>query len=162
MEKITSFTIDHKKLNPGLYVSRIDRFGTEPVTTFDIRLKKPNTGDVLSTAAAHAIEHLGATFLRNDAEFKDRVVYFGPMGCRTGFYALLHGEYKPMDIAKLMQNMFRFIAEYEGEIPGASEVECGNYRDMDLKMAKQEAKHYYENTLMNLSSENTVYPSQMA
>lgn len=142
MQKITSFTIDHTKLNEGLYVSRTDLFGTETVTTFDIRMKKPNTDDVLSTTSAHTIEHLGATFLRNDPLWKDRTIYFGPMGCRTGFYAVFHGKFSSHDALDVIKKLFAFIIEYKGGVPGASAIECGNYRDLSLAEAKKDAAAY--------------------
>ena len=142
MEKIASFTIDHLRLQPGLYVSRADRIGSETVTTFDLRITKPNDEPVMNTAEIHAIEHLGATYLRNDPEWKDRVVYFGPMGCRTGFYLLLAGELTSRDVRKLVTDCFRFIRDYEGQIPGASPKDCGNYLDLNLPMAKYWAARY--------------------
>ena len=138
MEKITSFTIDHIRLQPGLYVSRKDAVGSETVTTFDLRLTSPNEEPVMNTAEVHTIEHLAATFLRNDPAWKDRVLYFGPMGCRTGFYLLTRGL-TPAQALQLTVESFRFMAAFEGDVPGASEVECGNYRDMDLPAAKAEA-----------------------
>ena len=138
MEKITSFTINHLKLLPGIYVSRKDKAGDGIITTFDIRMTRPNFEPVMNTAEIHTIEHLAATFLRNHDGIKDRVIYFGPMGCRTGFYLLTRGL-TPADALKLTVESFRFMAAFEGDIPGASEVECGNYRDMDLPAAKAEA-----------------------
>ena len=138
MEKITSFTIDHIRLQPGLYVSRKDAVGSETVTTFDLRLTSPNEEPVMNTAEVHTIEHLAATFLRNAPAWKDRVLYFGPMGCRTGFYLLTRGL-TPAEALELTVESFRFMAGFEGAVPGASEVECGNYRDMDLPAAKAEA-----------------------
>ena len=138
MEKITSFTIDHLRLKPGLYVSRVDSVGAQAVTTFDLRITKPNDEPVMNTAEVHTIEHLGATYLRNDPAWKERVLYFGPMGCRTGFYLLTRGL-TPAQALELTVDSFRFMAAFEGDIPGASEVECGNYRDMDLPAAKAEA-----------------------
>ena len=140
MERIASFSVDHTKLEPGVYVSRSDtdeKTGCV-TTTFDLRMTAPNREPVMDTAAVHAIEHLGATFLRNDEEWKDRVIYFGPMGCRTGFYLLTRGL-TPAQALELTVDSFRFMAAFEGDIPGASEVECGNYRDMDLPAAKAEA-----------------------
>ena len=142
MEKITSFTIDHIKLQPGLYVSRKDRVGSETVTTFDLRLTSPNEEPVMNTAEVHAMEHLGATFLRNDPVWKDRVLYFGPMGCRTGFYLLLTGDYTPRDVLPLVTDCFRFIRDYQGEIPGACARDCGNYLDMNLSMANYWGNRY--------------------
>ena len=138
MDKITSFTIDHLKLLPGVYVSRKDRVGDQVITTFDIRMTRPNYEPVMNTAEVHTIEHLAATWLRNNEEWKDRVLYFGPMGCRTGFYLLTRGL-TPAQALELTVDSFRFMAAFEGDIPGASEVECGNYRDMDLPAAKAEA-----------------------
>ena len=138
MEKITSFTIDHLKLQPGLYVSRKDRVGEETVTTFDLRLTSPNEEPVMNTAEVHTIEHLAATYLRNQPQWKTKVLYFGPMGCRTGFYLLTRGL-TPAEALELTVESFRFMAGFEGAVPGASEVECGNYRDMDLPAAKAEA-----------------------
>ena len=158
MEKITSFTIDHIRLQTGLYVSRVDCAGSEKITTFDIRMTRPNVEPVMDTAAVHAIEHLGATYLRNDPQWKDRVLYFGPMGCRTGFYLLLAGEYKSADILPLMDGMFRFIAGYEGEIPGASAKDCGNYLDMNLPMARYHAEKYLREVLDHPTQERLNYP----
>ena len=156
MDKIASFTVDHTKLNEGLYVSRTDKYNGVTVTTFDIRMKKPNKGDYLSTTAAHTIEHLGATFLRNDDRTSEITVYFGPMGCRTGFYAVFFGELAPFDIDDIIIDMFKFIENYEGVIPGQSEIECGNYKDLELSEAKKEASVYLK-ILKNLNEKNTVY-----
>ncbi len=142
MEKITSFTIDHIRLQPGVYVSRKDFVGGETVTTFDLRVTSPNEEPVMNTAEMHTIEHLAATFLRNDPVWKDKVLYFGPMGCRTGFYLLLVGDYTSRDILSLLVNCFRFIAEYSGEVPGASARDCGNYLDMNLPMANYWGSRY--------------------
>ena len=158
MEKITSFTIDHIRLQTGLYVSRVDCAGQEKITTFDIRMTRPNAEPVMDTAAVHAIEHLGATYLRNDPQWKDRVLYFGPMGCRTGFYLLLAGEYKSADILPLVDGMFRFIAAFEGEIPGASAKDCGNYLDMNLPMARYHAEKYIREVLDHPAQDRLVYP----
>ena len=138
MEKITSFTIDHLKLIPGVYVSRIDYVEGHPITTFDLRMTSPNDEPVMNTAEMHTIEHLAATFLRNHSEFGAKTIYFGPMGCRTGFYLLTRGL-TPAEALSLTVESFRFMAAFEGDVPGASEVECGNYRDMDLPAAKAEA-----------------------
>lgn len=135
MEKIASFTVDHIKLLPGLYVSRKDKAGAETVTTFDLRLTKPNEEPVLNTAEVHTIEHLGATYLRNEPTWKDKVLYFGPMGCRTGFYLLLAGDYSSRDVLPLVTECFRFIRDYRDAVPGASPKDCGNYLDMNLSMA---------------------------
>jgi len=142
MEKITSFTIDHIRLQPGLYVSRKDSVGAESVTTFDLRVTSPNDEPVMNTAEIHAIEHLAATFLRNDPTWKDKILYFGPMGCRTGFYLLLAGDYTSKDVLPLVTECFRFIRDFTGEIPGASAKDCGNYLDMNLPMAKYWAARY--------------------
>lgn len=160
MEKIASFTIDHLRLIPGIYVSRkdVDPVKGGVVTTFDLRMTAPNREPVINTAPLHAIEHLGATFLRNDKEWKDRVLYFGPMGCRTGFYLLLFGDLEPADIANLVRRMFEFMAAFEGEIPGARPEECGNWHDADLVGAKWWADRYLANTLTKLDESNTVYP----
>ncbi len=160
MEKIASFTIDHLRLIPGIYVSRKDADPVKGgvVTTFDLRMTAPNREPVINTAPLHAIEHLGATFLRNDEEWKDRVLYFGPMGCRTGFYLLLFGDLEPADIADLVRRMFEFMAAFEGEIPGARPEECGNWHDADLVGAKWWADRYLANTLTRLDESNTVYP----
>lgn len=158
MEKIASFTIDHIRLLPGLYVSRKDHIGSETVTTFDIRITKPNDEPVMNTAEVHAIEHLGATFLRNHADFADRIVYFGPMGCRTGFYLLLAGDYVSEEIVPLMREMFTFIRDFEGEIPGACAKDCGNYLDMNLPMARYYANKYLTEVLDQAEAERLNYP----
>lgn len=157
MEKIKSFTIDHIKLQPGLYVSRKDMVGNETVTTFDLRLTSPNEEPVMNTAEMHTIEHLAATYLRNEKDWKHRVLYFGPMGCRTGFYLLLSGDYSSRDILPLVQSCFQFIAEYDDVIPGASARDCGNYLDMNLPMARYCAKRYYK-VLSGISDNRLVYP----
>ena len=126
MEKIASFTIDHIKLQPGIYVSRKDKVGAETLTTFDLRMTSPNEEPVMNTAEMHSIEHLAATYLRNHADWKERVIYFGPMGCRTGFYLILAGDLESRDIVSLMQDMYQFIADFEGDVPGASAKDCGN------------------------------------
>ena len=158
MEKIASFTVDHLRLSTGLYVSRLDDALGAAVTTFDIRMTQPNAEPVMDTAAIHAIEHLGATWLRNDPEWKDRVLYFGPMGCRTGFYLLLAGAYTSQEILPLIDGMFRFIAGYEGEIPGAAPKDCGNYLDMNLPMARYHAEKYIREVLDNHAQERLNYP----
>ena len=158
MEKITSFTIDHIKLVPGVYVSRKDYVGSEPITTFDLRVTSPNDEPVMNTAEIHTIEHLAATYLRNHKEFGSKTIYFGPMGCRTGFYLLLAGDYESKDILPLMKDMFAFIADFEGEVPGASAKDCGNYLDMNLPMSKFVARHYLNDILENITQEQLVYP----
>lgn len=157
MEKIASFTIDHLRLRPGLYVSRKDRIGAETVTTFDLRITAPNIEPVMNTAKVHAIEHLGATYLRNDPAWKDRVVYFGPMGCRTGFYLLLSGDLASEDVLSLVADTFRFIRDFSGEIPGASAKDCGNYLDMNLPMAQFHARRYVS-VLETAAPETLRYP----
>ncbi len=157
MEKITSFTIDHIRLQPGLYVSRKDGVGNTVVTTFDLRLTSPNEEPVMNTAEIHAIEHLAATYLRNEPQWKDKVLYFGPMGCRTGFYLLLTGDYSSRDALELVTDCFRFIRDYEGQIPGASPRDCGNYLDMNLSMAKYWAARYTA-LLENPDETRLVYP----
>ena len=157
MEKITSFTIDHIKLQPGVYVSRKDKVGAETVTTFDLRLTSPNEEPVLNTAEAHAIEHLGATYLRNEPVWKEKVLYFGPMGCRTGFYLLLAGDYESRDVVELVKDCFAFIRDYTGEIPGASAKDCGNYLDLNLPMANYWGKRYAA-LLENIDDTRLVYP----
>ncbi len=158
MEKITSFTIDHIKLQPGLYVSRKDTYGDATITTFDIRMTSPNDEPCMNTAELHTIEHLGATYLRNDAQWKDRIVYFGPMGCRTGCYLLLAGDLDSRDILSLITAMFEFIRDFEGEIPGARPQDCGNYLDQNLPMAKYLARKYLDNTLYGIDEAHLVYP----
>lgn len=157
MEKIASFTVNHLNLIPGLYVSRIDKVGDSFVTTFDIRITRPNTEPVMDNPGIHAMEHLGATFLRNHHQWKDLVVYFGPMGCRTGFYMILSGKYNPLEVYNLVDEMFNFIINYEGIIPGASPIECGNYLDLNLDMAKFYAKKYKESVLDNFTEEKYNY-----
>ncbi|WP_461811334.1 S-ribosylhomocysteine lyase [Faecalimonas sp.] len=159
MKKITSFTIDHLKLKPGVYVSRKDTVGTEIITTFDLRLTSPNNEPVMNTAEIHTIEHLAATFLRNHAIFEKKVLYFGPMGCRTGFYLLLAGDYNSSDIIPLLREMFQFIANFSGEVPGASAKDCGNYLDMNLPMANYLAKKYLHNVLERPIPEQLIYPN---
>ena len=159
MEKITSFTIDHLRLVPGVYVSRKDLADTQTVTTFDLRITRPNEEPVMNTAEVHTIEHLGATFLRNHPEFKDRVLYFGPMGCRTGFYLLLSGDYESADILPLVKEMFQFISTFEGEVPGASAKDCGNYLDMNLPMARFYAKKYLREVLDDPKDSQLNYPA---
>lgn len=157
MEKIPSFQIDHERLLPGIYVSRKDRVGGEVITTFDIRMKAPNREPALGQGALHTIEHLAATYLRNDAEWKERVIYWGPMGCLTGNYLLLRGDLESADIVALMQRTFAFVADYEGEVPGTTARDCGNYLLHDLPMARYEAKRYLE-VLEHLTSERMHYP----
>ena len=158
MEKIPSFTIDHERLLRGIYVSRKDDVGGEVVTTFDIRMKEPNREPAMGPGALHTIEHLAATYLRNDPEWQDRIVYWGPMGCLTGNYLLMRGDLMPEDIVELMQRTFRFVAEYEGVVPGAAPRDCGNYLLHDLPMARWEARKYLNEVLLCMKEENMRYP----
>lgn len=158
MEKITSFTINHLKLLPGIYVSRKDHAGTSVITTFDIRMTRPNYEPVMNTAEIHTIEHLGATFLRNHTEYGSKVLYFGPMGCRTGFYLLLSGDYESDDIVTLVIELFEFIRDFDGEVPGASARDCGNYLDINLSMANYLAIKYLDEVLYQINESNLTYP----
>lgn len=158
MEKIASFTIDHLRLVPGVYVSRKDTIGKEVITTFDLRMTSPNDEPVMNTAEVHTIEHLAATFLRNHPVYANKTIYFGPMGCRTGFYLLLAGNLTSKEIIPLMIEMFEFIRDFNGEVPGASPKDCGNYLDMNLPMANYLAKRYLDNVLYNIDDSCLVYP----
>ena len=158
MEKITSFTIDHNKLQPGVYVSRKDRVGDGTITTFDLRMTSPNEEPVMNTAEVHTIEHLAATFLRNHREYGDKTIYFGPMGCRTGFYLLLAGDYASKEIVPLMIELYEFIRDYKDEVPGASPKDCGNYLDMNLGMANYLAKRYLDDVLYHIDDTRLIYP----
>lgn len=158
MEKIASFKVNHLDLEPGIYVSRKDKVGQETLTTFDLRMTAPNKEPVMNTAEIHTMEHLGATFLRNDPEYKDKTIYFGPMGCRTGFYIILAGDLESKDIVPLITKMYEFIRDFKGEVPGASPRDCGNYLDMNLGMANFLAKRYLDNTLYNITDKHLVYP----
>lgn len=158
MEKITSFTIDHIKLQPGVYVSRKDQVGEQTITTFDLRMTSPNDEPVMNTAEMHTIEHLAATFLRNHASYGEKTIYFGPMGCRTGFYLLLAGDYASVDIIPLMIEMFEFIRDFHDDVPGASPKDCGNYLDMNLGMANYLAKKYLDQVLYHIDESHLVYP----
>lgn len=158
MEKIASFTIDHLKLVPGVYVSRKDTIGREVITTFDLRMTSPNDEPVMNTAEVHTIEHLAATFLRNHPVYGNKTIYFGPMGCRTGFYLLLAGDLTSKEIVPLMIEMFEFIRDFNDEVPGASPKDCGNYLDMNLPMANYLAKRYLDNVLYNIDDSRLVYP----
>lgn len=157
MEKIASFTIDHLKLLPGVYVSRQDKVGSEIITTFDIRMTRPNFEPVMNTAEMHTIEHLAATFLRNHKDFKEKCIYFGPMGCRTGFYLILAGDFKSKDIIELLREMFVFIRDYKDEVPGASAKDCGNYLDMNLPMANYLANKFIAEVLDDISDARLIY-----
>ena len=158
MERIPSFQVDHIKLNRGIYVSRLDKVNGNYLTSFDIRMKLPNREPVINIAELHTMEHLGATFLRNHSIWKDEIIYFGPMGCRTGFYLILKGKLESRDIVDIIKETYKFMSEFEGDIPGATAIECGNYLDQNLPMAKYEAKKYLEETLNNLGEENLNYP----
>ena len=158
MEKIASFTVNHITLEPGIYVSRKDYVGEEVITTFDLRVTSPNDEPVLNTAEVHTIEHLAATYLRNKVGVKEKVIYFGPMGCRTGFYLLLAGDYEAKDIVPLMVEMFEFIRDFEGEVPGAAPRDCGNYLDMNLGMARFVARMYLTRTLYGIDDAHLHYP----
>ena len=157
METIKSFTVDHKRLLPGVYVSRKDSTGHDVVTTFDIRMTRPNFEPVMNTAEIHTLEHLGATFLRNHEEWGDKIIYFGPMGCRTGFYLLLAGDYESEDIISLLREMFEFVCHFEGEIPGAAPEACGNYLDQNLPMAKYLAENYLDHVLTGITPDRLKY-----
>ena len=162
MEKIESFQVNHELLKRGLYVSRKDydnKTNEVMATTFDIRMKEPNREPVMNIAEVHTIEHLGATFLRNHPIYKKETIYFGPMGCRTGFYVIFKGDLTSKDVLGIITEMFDFISKYEGDVPGADPMSCGNYLDQNLPMAKFEAKKFLENTLNNISEENLVYPN---
>jgi S-ribosylhomocysteine lyase len=161
MEKIASFQVDHLRLKPGVFVSRQDKYKEVVLTTFDLRFKEPNKEPVLDQPALHTIEHLCATFLRSSEEWNSKIVYFGPMGCRTGFYVILEGDYNSTDILPLLQEMFEWIEKFEGKIPGASPEECGNWREQNIEMAKWEA-HRYAGILRSPKKENLQYPSNMA
>ena len=158
MEKIASFTIDHIRLMPGVYVSRKDTVGQEVITTFDLRMTSPNDEPVMNTAEVHTIEHLGATFLRNHPDYKNKIIYFGPMGCRTGFYMLIAGDYHSRDILPLVIQMFEFIRDYRGEVPGDSPMDCGNYLDMNLNMANYLAERYLDRILYQIDDSHLIYP----
>ena len=162
MKKIPSFTIDHIHLLRGIYVSRQDQVGTETVTTFDIRMKEPNREPALRPSAIHTMEHLAATFLRNHPVWADKIIYWGPMGCLTGNYLVVKGELTSRDILPLMKETFSFIAGYEGEVPGATPRDCGNYLLMNLPMARWEAAKYLHEVLEQASEENLTYPAAEA
>lgn len=159
MEKIASFQVDHRRLQRGVYVSRLDEINGNYLTTFDIRMKLPNREPVINIAELHTIEHLGATFLRNHKIWKNEIIYFGPMGCRTGFYLIVKNKLESQEVVELLREMYSFIAEYKSEIPGVSDIECGNYLEQNLSMARYEAKKYLEETLNNIKAENLNYPN---
>lgn len=158
MKKIPSFEVNHLLLKEGIYISRKDYINENAVTTFDLRFTVPNNEPAMDTAAVHAIEHLAATYLRNDEEWKDRVIYFGPMGCRTGFYLILAGDLSPAEILPLIRKCVSFIISYEGEIPGATPKDCGNYLDMNLGFAKFYCRKFYGAVLENPTPDRLKYP----
>lgn len=158
MKKIASFTINHLDLKTGVYVSRKDILGEHTITTFDLRMTAPNKEPVMNTAEMHAIEHLAATYLRNHKDWGDKIIYFGPMGCRTGFYLLLTGDLSSKDILPLLTELFEFIRDFKDEVPGASAKDCGNYLDMNLPMANWLANRYLEETLYVIDESRLVYP----
>ena len=158
MEKIPSFTIDHIRLKRGIYVSRQDEVGGEVVTTFDVRMKEPNREPALSPSAIHTMEHLAATFLRNHPQWASRIVYWGPMGCLTGNYLIVKGDVTSEDVLPLMRETFAFVASFEGEVPGATARDCGNYLLMNLPEARWEARKYLTEVLDVITPENMSYP----
>lgn len=158
MEKIASFTINHEKLLRGIYVSRKDIVGKETITTFDIRMKEPNREPALDNGAIHTIEHLAATFLRNHKQWKDKIIYWGPMGCLTGNYLILKGDLESKDIVSLMIETFEFVSLYQGDIPGATAKDCGDHSLHNLSLAKKESKKYLDEVLLNIKEENLIYP----
>ena len=158
MKQIASFTIDHMKLLRGVYVSRKDNIGSEILTTFDLRMTRPNYEPVMLTGEVHTMEHLGATYLRNHPEFASKIVYWGPMGCRTGFYLILGGDYTSKDIIPLVTEMFEFIRDFSGAIPGATPENCGNYSDMNLELAKYYAQKYLDEVLYKIDGTQLIYP----
>lgn len=160
MNKIASFTVNHIDLLTGIYVSRKDYLDKSVLTTFDLRFTRPNIEPVMDTGAIHTIEHLGATFLRNHKEWKDKVIYFGPMGCRTGCYLILNGDLLSEDIVELVKEMLEFIISFEEEIPGYSARDCGNYLDNNLPMAKFYAKKYLEEAVLSPNEERLNYPKE--
>lgn len=158
MEKIASFTIDHTRLLPGVYVSRKDNVSGNILTTFDLRMTRPNYEPVMNTAEIHTVEHLAATFLRNHKVYQDKIIYFGPMGCRTGFYLIMAGDYESKDIVDLLVELYTFMSEFNDEVPGASARDCGNYLDMNLPMARYISKKYLNEVLLNITEERLIYP----
>ena len=160
MKKIPSFTIDHIRLLRGIYVSRKDEVNGETITTFDIRMKEPNREPALAPSALHTIEHLAATYLRNEPQWQDKIIYWGPMGCLTGNYLLMRGDLQPEDILLLMQDTFRFIAQYQGEVPGAAPADCGNYLLHDLPMARLESSKFLHEVREHMTAANMRYPEK--
>ena len=158
MDKITSFTINHLKLLPGVYVSRKDKVGNETVTTFDVRFKRPNIEPCMDIAAIHTLEHLMAVCLREDKEWADSIIYVGPMGCRTGMYIIFKGDLEPEDVLEPIANAVKYVINFEGKIPATTSKECGNYLDHNLAFAKWECEKFYNEVLKNIKKENMVYP----
>lgn len=158
MNKIASFTVNHIDLLTGVYVSRRDKVGAEVITTFDLRFTRPNEEPPMDTPGIHTIEHLGATFLRNHPIWAEKTIYFGPMGCRTGFYVIFAGDLKSEDILDVLREMAEYVLNYEGEIPGYSPRDCGNYLDNNLTLAKYYMKKYKTEVLDNPVKERLVYP----
>ena len=158
MKKIASFTVNHLDLLPGIYVSRKDHVGDNVITTFDLRVTRPNVEPPMDTAGIHTVEHIFATFLRNNKEWADKTIYFGPMGCRTGFYMVLAGDYDSKDVVELVTRMFIFMKDFEGDVPGACAKDCGNYLDMNLNMAKYVCDKYYNEVLKDIDETRLVYP----
>lgn len=159
MNKIASFTVNHLDLLTGVYVSRKDYLKEDVLTTFDLRITRPNAEPVMDTAAIHALEHLSATFLRNDKEWGEKVIYFGPMGCRTGCYLILNGDLEPADIMDLLKRLLTYILEYEGDVPGYSPRDCGNYLDCNLSMTKYYAKKFMDEVVAHPVKERMEYPN---
>lgn len=157
MDKIASFEVDHAKLKPGLYISRKDHINYNRITTFDLRFTRPNLEEPMDTAGIHALEHLGATFLRNHPRWAQSIIYFGPMGCRTGFYLIMAGDLYPLDIYNLMNEMSEYILNYKGLLPGESPKECGNYKDLNLENAKKYMKKYVDQVLSNFTKDKYIY-----
>lgn len=159
MGAVSSFTIDHIRLQPGVYVMRKDRVGAEVVTTFDVRMTSPNEEPTMNTAEMHTIEHLGACYLRGHERYGERMLYWGPMGCRTGFSLLLIGDYESGDVVEVLRGLFTFVRDFEGEVPGATAIECGNHLDMNLPMAKFLAKKYLDEVLIGIKEDRLHYPN---
>lgn len=156
--KVSSFNIDHDRMLKGVYVSRKDKVSTEILTTFDIRMKLPNKEPVLDNSAIHSLEHLFAVFLRSNSDWEDKIIYVGPMGCRTGMYLIIKGDLQPFDILDLLKDMFKYVIDFQGNVPATTSIECGNYLDHNLTFAKFEAEKFYNEILLNLKLENTIYP----
>lgn len=156
--KVASFNVDHDRMLKGVYVSRKDQVSDEILTTFDIRMKLPNKEPVLDNASIHTLEHLFAVFLRSNPNWEDKIIYVGPMGCRTGMYLIIKGDLQPFDILDLLKEMFNYVIEFVGDVPATTSIECGNYLDHNLTFAKFEANKFYNEILLNLKTENTIYP----